>query len=83
MNTFLAWIPFVTPLPSINSWWPVFLVPLALGISMIYKAIRLPTLERYPSGVVIMTVQIILAMFLLALGLYLVVQFLIPAIPAS
>jgi len=79
----LAWIPFVTPMPSIDSWWPLFLIPLAIGISMIYKAIRLSTLDRYVVGGGVMTVPIVLAMVLLALGLYLVVQFLIPAIPAS
>ena len=80
MISMLAWIPFVTPMPSIDSWWLVLLLPLALGISMIYKALRVPDLDRYVLGVGIMTAQIVLAMALLAIGLYLVVQFLIPAI---
>ncbi len=80
MSSLLAWIPFVTPIPSIGSWWPLLLLPLALGISMVYKALRLPDLDRYVIGVGVMTVQIILAMVMLGIGLYIVVQFLIPAI---
>lgn len=80
MNGLLAWVPFLKPIPSIDAWWPLLLVPLALGISMIYKALRLPTLDRWMISVGIMTVQIILAMALLAVGLVLVVQILIPAI---
>ncbi|MCH2143725.1 MAG: hypothetical protein MK082_01125 [Phycisphaerales bacterium] len=83
MTLHLAWIPFVEPLPSMGSWWPLLLVPLAFGISMIYKALRVTTLEHYVSSVMIMTSQIVGSMILLAIGLYLVVQFLIPMIPAS
>ena len=79
----LAWIPFLEPMPSIGAWWPIFLIPLSIGISMIYKALRLPTLRNYAMGVAVMSFQIILAMAVLAVALFLVVQFLIPTIPAD
>lgn len=78
-----AWIPFIEPMPTLGSWWPILLIPLAIGISMIYKAIRLPTLRNYAISVGIMTTQIVIAMVLLAIALYLLVQVIIPNIPAD
>lgn len=83
MTHILAWIPFIEPMPAIGSWWPILLVPLSIGISMIYKALRLPTLKNYAMGVGIMSLQIIAAMVALAIGLYLLIQFIIPNIPAD
>ena len=78
-----AWIPFVEPLPSVGSWWPVLLLPLSVGISMIYKALRIPTLRHFVREVVIMTTQIIVAMIVLSVALILLVQVVIPAIPSD
>ena len=83
MGHLLAWIPFVEPMPSLGAWWPILLIPISIGISMIYKAIRLPTLKTYVAGVAIMTTQIVLAMIVLAIILYIVVQFMIPALPVN
>ena len=79
----LAWVPFVGPLPSLGSWWPTLLIPLALGISVIYKALRVPSLDTYVREVIIMTLQIILAMVALTVVLMLIVQVVIPTIPAD
>lgn len=79
----LAWVPFVGPLPSFGAWWPLLLIPLAVGISMIYKALRVPSLDRYVREVFIMTLQIILAMVALTVVLILVVQVIVPIIPAD
>ena len=43
----LAYIPFLMPINALQEWWYLLLLPLAFGISMIYKALRMPTLERY------------------------------------
>jgi putative Mn2+ efflux pump MntP len=83
MPHLLAWIPFIEPMPSIDSWWPALLIPLTIGISMIYKALKLPTLEKYVQNVLVMTAQIVGSMILLAVGLYVVVQIMIPMIPAG
>ena len=83
MTNLIAWIPFVQPMPSPGSWWPLFLIPLSIGISMVYKAVRLERLDRYPREVLIMTGQIIGAMVILAVVLGIVVQVLIPILTAD
>ena len=83
MMPLIAWIPFLEPMPSPGSWWPLFLIPLAIGISMVYKAVRLERLGEYPREVLIMTGQIVGAMIFLAVVLGLVVQVLIPLLSAD
>jgi len=69
----LAIRPFLDPLNVHDVWW-LFLLPMALGISVVYKAVRLTTLERYWLQVFIMTAQIILGMLALAIASYLFVE---------
>ncbi|MGE3109138.1 MAG: hypothetical protein AB7G11_17325 [Phycisphaerales bacterium] len=69
----LAWRPFLDPLNVHDSWW-WFLIPMAFGISVVYKAARMPSLDRYWRAVLAMTVQIIVGMILLALASYLFVM---------
>jgi hypothetical protein len=80
---FLAYIPFVHPLNCFHEWWYVLLLPLAFGISVIYKAVRVPTLEGFWRLVAIMTAQIVLAMIALAIALIILVNVLIPLVPAE
>lgn len=77
-----AYIPFWHPLP-VHEWWYLLLLPLSLGIAMIYKAIRLPTLDQYWRQVAVMTVQIVVAMIALAIGLMVFVVVLLPMLPAE
>ena len=83
MTNLIAWIPFLEPMPSPGSWWPLFLIPLAVGISIVYKAVRLDRLDRFPRAVLVMTGQIVGAMVFLAVVLGLVVQVLIPLLTAD
>jgi len=76
----LAYIPFVTPMQSVYMWWYLLLIPLSFGISVVWKAIRVPNFDDYWRQVVVMTVQIVLAMIALAVVLGLFVQFAIPRI---
>jgi hypothetical protein len=69
----LALRPFLDPLNVHDVWW-LFLAPMALGISIVYKAVRLPTLERYWLHVFVMVAQIILGMLGLAIASYLFVE---------
>ena len=81
MGDGLAYIPFLYPINAIHDWSFLLLVPLSFGISVIYKAMRLPTLESIWREVVIMTVQIVVAMIALAIALAFLVQVLIPMLP--
>ncbi|MBC7834968.1 MAG: hypothetical protein H7Y88_07690 [Phycisphaerales bacterium] len=72
----LAWRPFIDPISLHEQWWAL-LPLLALGISVIYKAVRLPDQalrERAAREVLIMTIQIVAAMIALALASYLLVE---------
>lgn len=75
----LAWRPFLDPLP-LEQWWYLLLVPLALLISIGYKAVRVGDMRRYWRDVVIMTAQVILVMILLWIGAYLVIFRIVPLI---
>lgn len=69
----LAFVPLLDPLDLHESWW-VTLVPLALGISIAYKAVRMADLARFWRDVALMTVQILLGMVAMAVGAYLLVE---------
>jgi hypothetical protein len=81
VNLLSAYIPFVHPMTFVHEWWYLLLVPLAFGISVIYKAVRMSTLEDFWRQVAIMTMQIVLAMIGLAIALIILVTLLIPRIP--
>lgn len=54
----LAWRPFLDPL-NLHSYWYLLLIPLALGISVAYKAVRVRSMKGYWRQVGMMTVQIV------------------------
>ena len=83
MNSLLAYIPFVHPLTVFHEWWYLLLVPLSFGISVIYKAIRLNSLQHYWRQVTAMTVQIVLAMIGLAIVMIILIVVVIPRLPAE
>ena len=86
MNTFgtiLAWTPFVHPMPVVQAHWLWLLPVLILGIAMMYKAIRVERLERWPREVAMMVGQVVLAFIGFAIGLYLLVQVIVPILPAG
>ncbi|MBB47863.1 MAG: hypothetical protein CMJ33_04855 [Phycisphaerae bacterium] len=79
----IAWIPFIEPVPNIGSWWPLLLLPLSIGLSMVYRAIRTRDLSNYVRDVMIMTFQIILAMAALGVIFAVIVQWLVPLLPVT
>ena len=83
MSTALAYVPFLEPINALQGWWYFLLVPLAFGISVIYRALKMPTLEGYWRAVALMTLQILLWMAALAAGLVLLVQVVIPWLPVD
>ncbi len=83
MNGALAYIPFLDPINALHDWWYTLIVPLSLGISIIYRALRLERLDRFWSAAAILTVQILVAMGALGIVLVMLVQGIIPLLPAE
>ncbi len=79
MMLIASWIPFVGPMNWMQSVWYISLIPLAIGIAMIYKAIRVTHLRTYWAQVGMLSVQIVCTIVLLAIALIVFVQFIIPA----
>ena len=79
MMLLVSWIPFVSPMNWLQSLWYITLIPLAIGIAMIYKAIRVTHLRTYWTQVAMLSSQIVLTIVLLAIALILFVRFIIPA----
>ena len=75
-----AYIPFLDPIGLLHTWWYLLLVPLAFGISMVYRALKLQSLDHYWRAVFTMTAQIVLAMIGLGIGLVLLVSVIVPLI---
>ena len=71
--TTMGWRPFLDPINVHELWW-MLLIPMALGVSVVYKAVRVKTMERYWREVGVMTAQIVLAMILLGAGVYVFIE---------
>jgi uncharacterized membrane-anchored protein len=78
----LAWRPFLDPIDAHGVWY-LFLVPLALGISIAYKAVRVGDMRSYWKDVAVMTTQIILAMIALAIASYVIILVIVPRLPGA
>jgi hypothetical protein len=79
----LAWIPFLEPLPGVESWWLLLLLPLCFGIAAIHKAMRVPPRADYWRQVMVLSMQLVVGMAALAVGLFLLVQVVLPLLPAE
>lgn len=75
----LAWRPFLDPM-DLHAYWWAFLVPLALLISVVYKAVRVERMADWPRATVVMTAQIIAAMILLGAGVFCFLEYILPMI---
>jgi hypothetical protein len=73
----LAWRPFLDPL-DLHAYWYFLMVPLALGIAVAYKAVRVRNMDRYWGQVGIMTLQIIGSMVGLGILAYLILIVIVP-----
>ncbi len=67
--------PFIDPI-QVHGWWWVMVVPMALGVAVVYKAVRVRDLSGwgYWLGVLRMMVEIIAGMALLGVLTYGVVM---------
>lgn len=75
----VAYVPFITPL-NLHDWWWLMLIPMSLFLSIAYKGVRLSDLSAstFIRAVVVMTAQIVLAMIALAIGLYVLIERIVP-----
>ncbi len=76
----LAWRPFLDPLNFLQRSWFWLLVPLAFGVSVTYKAVRVESLDGYWRKVFIMTAQLILAIIAMGAAAFVVVEYVLPII---
>jgi hypothetical protein len=81
--TTLAWIPFAQPVSSAIHWWWLLVVPMCLGISVTWKAVRLRSLDRYWLEVGFMTGQLLAGMGALAGALMVLARVVLPMLPAD
>ncbi len=77
MITTLAWRPFLDPI-NLHDWWYLLLFPLALGISLTYRAVRQTSMDGYPRAVLSLTGQIIVGISALGVASYIVIIVLVP-----
>lgn len=75
-----TWRPFIDPIALPGGTWWLTLIPLALLVSMVYKAVRVRSMDRYLPNVLLMAAQIVVAMASLAVGAHLLVLWIVPAL---
>ncbi len=57
----LAYIPFLYPLPVWDAW-PLLLLPLCFGVSIVYKSIKCRAMNQVPREAVVIFVWILIGM---------------------
>lgn len=83
MSALLAHMPFIEPFPLAHRYWWLLIVPVAIGVSMAWKAVRLKSLEEYWRHVASMSVQVVLGVAGIAVGLYVLIIVVLPRLPAE
>ncbi len=71
----LAYRPFLDPLP-LDTYWLLLLPPLAIGIALVYKTIKLDDLKQLPREAAFLAAQIVAFMALAAVALWLLTEIL-------
>ncbi|MGI9013330.1 MAG: hypothetical protein ACR2GY_03680 [Phycisphaerales bacterium] len=76
--TFLGgWVPFFDPLNFFLEWGFLLALPLAVCVSMVYKAMRVNDVRVYWRQVAVMTVQFLLGLIALWAILFFVVEWVV------
>ena len=69
--------PFLQPLPVWHDWqWPWLLVPLCVGVAVVYKSIKCRYVRQIPREAAVLTVWILLGMASAAVVLAAIVKYL-------
>lgn len=74
----LAYRPFLDPLPLTGPAWWLLLIPLAVGIAVVYKAVRVYDMRHYTRNVFMLSAQIIFGMVGAVVGIHVLVEWIIP-----
>jgi len=69
----LAWRPLLDPLP-VEGFWLWLMLPMALAVATVYKAIKIEDLSRLPVQAVWLAVQFVVVMMLAAAVLWLITE---------
>lgn len=69
----LGYRPFLDPLP-LDTYWLLLLPPLALAVALVYKTIKLDSLEKLPQQAVLLAMQIVAFMAMAAVALWLITE---------
>ena len=73
----LAWTPFIDPIDA-NGVWYLLLIPIALGVALAFKAVRVGEMRKYPRHVAMMTTQIVFGIVMLAIASFVVIDWVLP-----
>ena len=69
------WTPFLDPYPVwANTTWPWLLLPLAIAVSVVYKAIKCHSVRQVPREASVIAIWIVLGMVIAAGALAAIVQ---------
>ncbi len=68
-----AWRPLLDPLP-VDGYWLWLMLPMALAVATVYKAIKLDDLSRLPKQALWLAVQFVIVMMLAAGVLWLITE---------
>lgn len=72
------WVPFFSPINLFFEWWFLLAIPMAFLIAMTYKAMRVRAAGQYWRQVLVMTLQILLGMIALHLGILVLMDVALP-----
>ncbi|HIN09147.1 MAG TPA: hypothetical protein EYM64_01065 [Phycisphaerales bacterium] len=65
---------------AMQSWWYLLLIPMAFGISVVYRSLRETSYATYWRSVLIMTIQVVVGITMLSVAIGVFVQWVIPLI---
>lgn len=73
----LGWRPFIDP-TAIHDLWFLLLIPIAVLVSLAWKAVRINDVRQLPRQTGVMATQVVLAMIGLGLAAYVAITLVIP-----
>ncbi len=71
----LAWKPFIDPPPHVWDYWYLLPLPLCLGVSIVYKSIKCPSMKQVPREAAVAFLSIISGLLVAAAVLFGLVRF--------